>query len=170
MLGGAASANAAPSVTFSCSPAPQDCRGWYRSDVSIDWTVLPSSASRTGCQDKTYRADTAGTGRGRRRLLSPTKGAVVSTRRPPLLRWTPVRGARYYNVQLFGKGRKILSVWPTLSSYQLMRRWTYRAELRRLVPGRYGWLVWPGFGPRSRADYGRRIGPSSFVVRRDRAL
>jgi hypothetical protein len=80
-----------------------------------------------------------------------------------------VRGARYYNVQLFREGRKILSVWPTPSSYQLNRRWAYRSELRRLVPGSYLWLVWPGFGPRSRADYGRRIGPSSFVVRRAQA-
>ena len=107
--------------------------------------------------------------RGRRRLLAPSKGAVIRTGRPPLLQWTPVRGARYYNVQLFRKGRKILTVWPLRAQYQLKRRWTYRGQLRRLVPGKYRWLVWPGFGPRSKADYGRRIGPSTFVVRRSRS-
>jgi hypothetical protein len=77
-----------------------------------------------------------------------------------------VRGAHYYNVQLFRKGRKILSVWPTRTRYQLKRRWTYQGKLRRLIPGKYRWLVWPGFGPRSKADYGRRMGPSTFHVRR----
>ena len=103
---------------------------------------------------------------GRRRLLTPSSGAVLRAGRPPLLQWTPVQGARYYNVQLFQKGRKILSVWPKRARYQLKMRWTYRGKLRRLAPGKYRWLVWPGFGPRSRADYGRRIGPSTFEVRR----
>jgi hypothetical protein len=101
-----------------------------------------------------------------RRLLAPSKGAVLRAGDPPLLQWTPVRGARYYNVQLFRRGRKIMSVWPTRPRYQMKRRWTYRGKLRRLVPGKYRWLVWPGFGPRSKADYGRRMGPSTFVVRR----
>jgi hypothetical protein len=107
-------------------------------------------------------------GRGGRRLLAPSNGAVVRLGHPPLLRWTPVRGAEYYNVQLFRNGRKILTVWPARSQYQLKRRWTYRGEVRRLVPGKYRWLVWPGFGRRSKADYGRRIGPGTFVVRRPR--
>jgi hypothetical protein len=107
-------------------------------------------------------------GRGGRRLLAPSNGAVVRLGHPPLLRWTPVRGAEYYNVQLFRTGRKILTVWPARSQYQLKRRWTYRGKVRRLVPGKYRWLVWPGFGRRSKADYGRRIGPGTFVVRRPR--
>ena len=43
-------------------------------------------------------------------LLGPPRRATVTA--PPLLRWTPVRGARYYNVQLFRGGRKVLSAWP----------------------------------------------------------
>jgi hypothetical protein len=35
----------------------------------------------------------------------------------------------------------------------------------RLGPGEYRWIVWPGFGPRSKADYGRRIGRRTFEVR-----
>jgi hypothetical protein len=79
-------------------------------------------------------------------------------------------GARYYNVQLFRDGRKILSAWPLRARYQLNRRWTYRGQVHRLVTGKYRWLVWPGFGPRSKADYGRRIGPSTFEVRRSRRV
>ena len=60
-LVGAPGAAAVPSVTFKCTPAPQDCSGWFRSDVAIDWTVIPSDAVVTGCQDKTFTTDTPGT-------------------------------------------------------------------------------------------------------------
>ena len=36
----------------------QDCTGWYRSNVSIEWTVLPRDATKTGCADKTFTTDT----------------------------------------------------------------------------------------------------------------
>ena len=107
--------------------------------------------------------------RARRRgpqLLAPRRGALVRPGRPPLLRWTPVRGARYYNLQLWRRGRKILSVWPARPRYQLKRRWRYGGRSWRLGPGRYRWFVWPGFGPRSKADYGRRMGPGRFRVAR----
>ena len=52
---------------------------------------------------------------GRRRLIAPRAGTLVRPGRPPLLRWTPVRGARYYNLQLWRRGRKILSAWPARS-------------------------------------------------------
>src|SRR5829696_6117983 len=61
LLVGAARAEAVPSVTYKCTPAPEDCSQWYRSDVSLEWTVLPSSATKTGCQNKTFTTDTAGT-------------------------------------------------------------------------------------------------------------
>jgi hypothetical protein len=104
----------------------------------------------------------------RRRLIAPRTGTIVRPGHPPLLRWTPVRGARYYNLQLWRRGVKILSVWPARPHYQLKRRWTYGGRRWRLEPGRYRWLVWPGFGPRSKADYGRRIGPGWFRVGRAR--
>jgi hypothetical protein len=108
----------------------------------------------------------ATTARRGRRLLTPAAGAVFRYGQAPLLTWTPVRRARYYNLQLRRNGRKILSVWPGKARYQLRVRWRYRGKRYRLTPGRYRWMVWPGFGPRSRADYGRRIGPRSFVIRR----
>ena len=105
------------------------------------------------------------------RLIAPSAGAVIMAGRPPLLRWTSVRGARYYNVQQLTRNRhKILSAWPSRPRYRLKPRWNYRARQRRLAPGRYHWAVWPGFGPRSRADYGRRIGPSTFEVLPARSL
>jgi hypothetical protein len=104
--------------------------------------------------------------RAGRRLIAPPPGAIIALGQPPLLRWTPVRRARYYNVQLFRAGRKLLTAWPVRPSYQLKMRWTYGHKARRLGPGRYRWIVWPGYGPRSKADYGKAIGRSTFVVRR----
>ena len=57
------------------------------------------------------------------KLLSPPRGERV--REPPLLRWKRVRRATYYNVQLYRKGRKVLTRWPRRASLQLRRRWRY---------------------------------------------
>jgi hypothetical protein len=129
-------------------------------------TVVPSASAGPVGFDAPQGQGPGATEGPRRGLISPGPGAILRAGRPPLLRWLPVRGARYYNVQMFRKGRKILSVWPTRPRYQLKRRWTYQGKLRRLIPGKYRWLVWPGFGPRSKADYGRKMGPSTFYVRR----
>jgi hypothetical protein len=99
-------------------------------------------------------------------LVSPIRLAVTRPGHPPLLRWTPVRRARYYNVQLFRNGRKILSAWPEKARFRLKKRWRYDGLRRRLEPARYRWAVWPGYGPRSKSDYGKRLGPASFRVSR----
>jgi hypothetical protein len=106
------------------------------------------------------------TRRRARRLIAPLPGTVFAVGDPPLLRWVGVKRARYYNVQLRRNGRKILTAWPSRPRYQLKARWRYAGKVRRLSPARYRWIVWPGYGPRSRADYGRAIGRSTFVVTR----
>jgi hypothetical protein len=95
--------------------------------------------------------------------LRPAQGARLS--RPPLLRWPRVRGAGYYNVQLFRGRRKVLSSWPARNSLQLHRSWNFRGHRLRLTRGLYRWIVWPGFGSRSAQQYGRRIGQSSFYIK-----
>jgi hypothetical protein len=97
-------------------------------------------------------------------LLSPAAHETVSTRRPPLLTWMPVRGARYYNVQLFRGAHKVLSAWPKRPRYQTKRRWTHLGTRQRLRRGRYRWYVWPGFGARPKARYGGLIGGRAFTV------
>ena len=100
----------------------------------------------------------------RRRLIAPGPGAILNADIPPLLRWTSVRGAQYYNVQLFRDGRKVLSAWPARAKLQLKRAWTYRGTRVRFGPGEYRWQVWPGRGERSKGDYGKRIGVRKFTV------
>lgn len=95
-------------------------------------------------------------------LKGPGDGKVVH--RPPLMRWTPVRGAAFYNVQLYFGGEKVLSTWPAKARQQLARRWTYGKPFS-LKKGLYVWYVWPGFGPRAKSHYGQLLGQGSFVVR-----
>jgi len=98
----------------------------------------------------------------RRKLLAPAKRASLGG--PPLLTWTPVRGARYYNVQIFRKGHKILSAWPRKAELRLERKWRFHGKRRRLKPALYRWYVWPGLGARKEHRYGRLIGRRSFRI------
>jgi hypothetical protein len=95
-------------------------------------------------------------------LLRPANGAHV--RGAPLLMWKRVKRASYYNAQLVRAGTKILSSWPRKPRLQLRRRWRFNHRVRRLMPGRYCWYVWPGLGARSERRYGRRLGKSCFIV------
>ena len=97
-------------------------------------------------------------------LLGPAPGAVV--RSPPVLRWQPVKGATFYNVQLYRNGVKVLSTWPPKAVLKLGRSWTYAGKRQRLLPGTYRWYVWGAKGTRARPTYGRALGTSTFVVKR----
>jgi len=96
-------------------------------------------------------------------LRSPANGAVVKA--PPLLRWTAVAKARFYNVQLYRGGHKVLSSWPVRARLQLKRRWRYQHYPFRLKKGRFRWYVWPAFGKGPNATYGQLIGTGTFTVR-----
>jgi hypothetical protein len=85
-------------------------------------------------------------------LLLPAHGARIHS--APTLVWKPVRRARYYNAQLLRRGHKILTRWPRGPQLQL----------HKLVPARYCWYVWPGFGKRSEHRYGDLLGKSCFTV------
>jgi hypothetical protein len=100
-----------------------------------------------------------------RRLIAPLPGATIDIDAPPLFRWVAMKRASYYNLQLFRSGRKVLSAWPVTARYRLHRSWTFAGRRQRLRAGHYRWIVWPGFGPRSRARYGTAIGRSDFVVK-----
>jgi hypothetical protein len=98
------------------------------------------------------------------RLLVPAAGAHVPD--APMLRWTAVRHARYYNVQLFRGKRKLLSAWPAKPELQLDGRWHFDGRHQRLRAGRtYRWFVWPGRGPRAANDYGPLVGTRTFTYR-----
>ncbi|HJR95387.1 MAG TPA: fibronectin type III domain-containing protein [Gaiellaceae bacterium] len=95
-------------------------------------------------------------------LRGPAPGARVGA--PPVLRWSPVAKATYYNVQLFRDGKKILTLWPTEPVLRVPSSWRFAGAAFRLTPGVYRWYVWAGFGPRSASRYGKLLGTRSFVV------
>jgi hypothetical protein len=97
------------------------------------------------------------------RLLAPRANARIS--RPPLLRWRKVSKARYYNVQIFRHGKKILSAWPSRPRYQLRRTWRYRGHRYTLTGATYRWYLWAGYGARAAHRYGGLLGQRSFTVR-----
>ncbi len=133
--------------TFLDQPVPNDVRFEY-SLRSFDRAGNRSSASKV-------------IGRASR-ILSPRYGAVLGS--PPLIDWTPVRNATYFNMQLWRDGRKILSVWPAESSYRLRATWTFGGKQYSLRQARYRVYVWPGFGAKSAADYGGLLGWTAFTV------
>jgi hypothetical protein len=97
-------------------------------------------------------------------LVAPPVGARVT--QPPLLRWRAVRGATYYNVQLYRDGRKVLTTWPKQPRLKLQRQWRLNGVVHRLNAGVYRWYVWPGFGRTANHRYGRLLGTSTFTVSR----
>lgn len=101
--------------------------------------------------------------RARGALLNPAPGASV--REAPLLVWTPVRGATYYNVMLV-RARRVYSAWPVRPRLQLPRSWLFRGKRYRLRPGLYRWYVWPGRGRLSAGRFGPLLGGSTFVFTR----
>jgi hypothetical protein len=94
--------------------------------------------------------------------LKPSRGARLA--HPPLLRWPAVRGASYYNVQLYRGRLKLLTAWPSRAHFKLRRHWTFLGHGYRLTPGHYRWYVWPGYGSRPAHHFGAFIGQSSFVI------
>ncbi len=88
------------------------------------------------------------------RLLAPLQGA--RTGRTVRFAWRAVKGARYYNVQIWNRRvtRRIATRWPLA-----------RAMTLRLAPGSYRWYVYPGFGARTSVRYGKLVGQGSFTVR-----
>jgi hypothetical protein len=97
-------------------------------------------------------------------ILSPVNGSVV--RRPPIVKWALVKGARFYNLQLWRGDAKLLTAWPRSTKLSLKRSWTFSGKRQRLVNGKYRLFVWPAFGTAKKPAYGKLVGQVGFVVRR----
>jgi hypothetical protein len=90
----------------------------------------------------------------------PVRGATVL--KPPLLRWHRVSGARYYNIQVYRNGRKLLTRWPRRARLRLHWSWRHGDHRHRFRSGVYRWYVWP----HRRNRYGRLIVRSWFQAGR----
>jgi hypothetical protein len=92
-------------------------------------------------------------------------GYAPRTSGAPVLRMPDVAGARYYHVQLFRQGKRILAAWPLGPELSLRTSWRWAGHSYRLTRGRYRWFAWAGFGRRSAARY-KFLGSAYFVVSR----
>ena len=54
---------AIPALDYSCTKAPTDCNGWFRTDVTLKWIWNNRTATPNGgnCNDRHFTTDTAGT-------------------------------------------------------------------------------------------------------------
>jgi len=111
-------------------------------------------------------------GNASKRMLVPGLAKVVTMRRlpyvprvadQPILRWAAVRGATYYNVQLYRGSKRVFASWPIKNHLGLPAKWKWAGKWRHLAPGRYRWYVWAGLGKRSFARY-RTLGSAQFIV------
>ena len=97
-------------------------------------------------------------------IFSPIEGSVA--KRPPVVQWSPVKKARFYNVQLWRGRAKVLTSWPRSTTFALRNTWTFGGKRQRLVNGKYRLFVWPAFGTSRRPGYGKLVGQVGFVVKR----
>ena len=158
--GRVATARATPTRSASRTPPPTPARRPSSGSPPLRRQVR--RARRTSPASSACRAQAPRRASARRSRLR--RGA--SSGRTPRRCWCGRRceRARYYNVQLFRGERKLLSVWPTRPRYQLKRSWRFRGKSRRLVPGSYRWMVWPGYGRRAKGRYGKPIVRSTFSI------
>jgi hypothetical protein len=96
-------------------------------------------------------------------IYAPAEGAVVG--KAPLVQWSPVAKASFYNLQLWRGNLKLLTTWVRHPSLALKERWTFKGQRHALANGPYRLYVWPAFGTRRDPRYGKLLGQVSFVVK-----
>jgi hypothetical protein len=106
-------------------------------------------------------------GRPRARPRGPAAPAAPARTPFPgrrVFAWVPVRGAAYYVVTFYRRGRKVYEGRSTRPRLSLPARWIFGGRRDRLRPGRYRWYVRAGYGRASARRYGKRIVDAKLVV------
>jgi hypothetical protein len=96
-------------------------------------------------------------------IFAPADGAIVG--KPPVVEWSPVGKARFYNLQLWRGNLKLLTTWVKRPRLALKQHWTLNGTRHSLVNGPYRLYVWPAFGTTRDPRYGKLLGQVSFVVK-----
>ena len=147
--------DSAPKTVYSGRRVSEFADQNLKNGVRYAYTVVASDAAGNAVTGKT-------TVRPMLALVAPRQQAHV--RGPVILRWRSVPHTAYYNVQLWFRGAKILSAWPSGTGIHIPSTWTFLGRVYDLAPGRYTWLVWPGRGPKTAHSFGPLLGSSSFIV------
>ena len=119
----------------------------------------PSAPKMSGTARLSEPNRSPGTG-----IVAPAPGAVVP--RPPVVAWSAVKGARFYNVQLWRGKAKLLTTWPSGPLLRLHDTWRFSGVRQQLRNGKYELFVWPAYGTLAKPQYGKLVGRVDFVVKR----
>jgi hypothetical protein len=172
-----------PTITGATPARKPDANGYYTSPVNFRFSGVDAVSGIAGCDTLTYRGPGSGTVTGgcwdragnyarisvpvRYRAAAP-RASVARAGSSLILRWRGASRASYYNVQIYRGSSKVFSSWPSRTSVVLRRAWSFAGHRFRLKAGRYRWYVWPGYGSRAAARYGRMLVSSSFKVTKRR--
>jgi hypothetical protein len=96
----------------------------------------------------------------------PTKPATPAASPARTFVWAPVADADYYLVVFSRGGDKIFRARPSSPRLVLPAHWTFHGRHYNLLPGRYSWVVRPGYGPRGRGRYGPATVRAKLEVQR----
>jgi hypothetical protein len=168
-----------PTITGATASRAPDSNGYYTHAVTFTFTGTDGASGIASCDTVTYSGPSSGSVVGgchdqagnyatisvpvRYRAATPRE-SVARTGSLLVLRWKGAAHASYYNVQVYRNGKKVLSTWPSRTSLRLKRTWKFAGHRFRLKPGRYRWYVWPGYGSRGAARYGRMIVSAKFTI------
>jgi hypothetical protein len=168
-----------PTITGATPSRAADSKGYYTHPVTLHFTGVDGVSGIASCDIVTYSGPSSGNVVGgchdqagnyatiavpvKYRAATPA-ASVKRANSALVLHWKPARHATYYNVQIFRAGKKVLSTWPSKTSLLVRRSWSFAGHKFRLKPGRYRWYVWPGYGSRKAARYGRMLFSSTFKV------
>jgi hypothetical protein len=154
---------------------------WRRKVGASSWKLVATRKGRTTFLDDTVPNDTRfeyglrSVDRARNasprakidgrasRILKPAFGSLHDSR--PLIDWTFVRDAAFFNLQLWRDRRKILSVWPVRSAHRLPANWRYNGKRYSLRSDRYRVYVWAAFGSKPHTHYGPLLGWTEFRMK-----
>jgi hypothetical protein len=109
-----------------------------------------------------------------RRAPAPHRVARKAATRTPKVHprvhmfvWPAVRSARFYRLEVFRGGTKVLEATPREPRFALHRRWRYRGRTIALTSGVYVWIVRPATGRPPAVRYGRPVTRSRWTVGAD---
>jgi hypothetical protein len=146
--GGAPLLNAAPASTHAVTDGP------LAPGATNTYTITVADAAGNATTATTTATAPATPAAATKAGAQNTAQAKAKAKALPTLRWHARFPAKYYNLQLFRNGHKILSAWPTKPHYTLRASWRYHGKTYKLTSGRYRWYVWPGYGRRAQHRYG----------------
>jgi hypothetical protein len=118
-----------------------------------------SKASRAGLKEKrSASSGNAGT--------PPSSASQVGGPTAPVFSWVAVRGATYYDFELFRGAERVFTGRPREPRLTLPSAWTYAGRRFTRAPGSYRWLVRPVFHANTTTRYGPAIVSAKLVLHR----